>query len=303
MQNSFYNYFRLPDRLATGNWRVCPDEKTGGELYAENAGKYVRKYWYAVFLLLCLIRSSALAQLNESDTAKLQLRASLTGNFQQGNVEVTTLRGKLDVVVFKGRSWALKSQNSSLYQAFYTKKADNDLFSRNYLYYRPERLVYPFGIAYVSTNYRRKIDLRYFVGAGATLQITRRPGHSLKLAGGTVYETTHFTASVYNKSRYNGLENITLWRASTWLGGWHYLLNNRLRLYYDAYFQPAFSDTKNYRWQYDIGFDFPLWRGLSFNAMYTCTHENVVITNNKPGDKILTAGLSYALRRLHRHQH
>ncbi|GAB4025231.1 hypothetical protein GCM10028809_04870 [Spirosoma gilvum] len=237
--------------------------------------------------------------MNESDTARLQVRASLTGNFQQGNVEVTTLRGKLDLVTSPVRSWVFKSQNSSLYQSFYSTKADNDLFSRNYLYYHPERRVYPFAIAYVSTNYRRKIDLRYFAGAGGTLQLINTPRNVLKVSAGAVFEKTRFTATTYNEIRYNGSQAIDLWRGTAWLGGWHYLLDNHLRLYYDAYYQPAFSDAANYRWQFDFGFDFPIWRGLAFNALYTYTHENVVVTQVQPDDKLLTVGLSYTLRKLH----
>lgn len=248
---------------------------------------------------LCLVGTPALAQLNESDTARLQVRASLMGNVQQGNVEVTTVRSKLDVVASPGQSWVFKSQNSSLYQSFYSVKADNDLFSRNYLYYHPERRVYPFAIAYISTNYRRKIDLRYFAGAGATLQLINTPRHVLKLSAGAVYENTRFSASTYTETRYDGSPTIGLWRGTTWLGGWYYLPDNHLRFYYDAYYQPAFSDANNYRWQYDIGFDFSIWRGLAFNALYTYTHENVVITKIQLGDKLLTVGLSYTLRKRH----
>ncbi|WP_266363283.1 DUF481 domain-containing protein [Tellurirhabdus rosea] len=254
---------------------------------------------------LCLTGWPARAQLNESDTTRLQVRAALTGNYQKGNVEVSTVRGKLDVVLSPDRVspdqvWVFKSQNASLYQAFYGVKADNDLFSRNYLYYRPGRRVYPFAIAYLSTNYRRKIDLRYFAGAGGTGQLIRRPGHTLKLAAGAVYESTRFTAATFNETRYDGSETIGVWRVTTWLGGWHSLWDGHLRLYYDAYYQPALSDTRNYRWQYDVGVDFPVWKGLSFNALYTYTHENVVVQRIRPDDRILTVGLAYALRKVHR---
>ncbi|GAB3789115.1 DUF481 domain-containing protein [Spirosoma horti] len=249
--------------------------------------------------LFCLLVTPALAQLNESDTARLQIRASLTGNFQQGNVEVITVRSKLDVVASPVLSWVVKSQNSSLYQSFYSVKADRDLFSRNFLYYQPERRLYPFAIAYISTNYRRKIDLRFFAGAGATRQLVNTPRHVVKLSAGAVYENTRFAASTYSETRYDGSPTIGLWRGTTWLGGWHYWLDNHLRLYYDAYYQPAFSDAHNYRWQYDIGVDFPSWRGLAFNALYTYTHEHVVIAKIQPDDKILTVGLSYTFRKRH----
>ena len=68
-------------------------------------------------------------------------------------------------------------------------------------------------------------------------------------------------------------------------GGWNYLFNKRLRLYYDAYWQPSCSNQNNYRTQFDIGFDFPIWKGLSLNTLYTFTHENVVIASVKKEDK------------------
>ncbi|MBN8821061.1 MULTISPECIES: DUF481 domain-containing protein [unclassified Spirosoma] len=259
----------------------------------------MREAILSVFLLTGLLTVSR-AQLNESDSARFQIRMSLTGNFQQGNVEVSTVRSKLDLIISPVRPWVFKSQNSSMYQSFYSVKADNDLFSRNYLYYHPERRVYPFAIAYVSTNFRRKIDLRYFTGAGTTWQLISKPRHVLKLSAGTVFENTRFMADMYNETRYNGSQTIALWRGTAWLGGWHYLLDNHLRLYYDAYYQPAFSDAHNYRCQYDIGLDLPIWRGLAFNAIYTFTHENVVITKIQPDDKMLTVGLAYTLRSQHK---
>ncbi|WP_460912882.1 DUF481 domain-containing protein [Spirosoma areae] len=252
-----------------------------------------------LYLLFLMTTQPALAQLNESDTTLFQVRVSLTGNSQQGNVEVLNLRSKLDFTVAPTRDLVFKSQNSSLYQEFYSTKADNDLFSRNYLYFRPYQRVYPFAIGYVSTNFRRKIDLRYFVGAGATVQVWKTRQNVLKLSVSAIYEATRFTVSDFNETIYNGSRTIALWRGTAWLGGWHYLLDNHLRLYYDAFYQPAFSDAANYRWQADVGFDFPIWRGLAFNALYTYTHENVVVTKIRPDDKLLTIGLSYNLRRNH----
>lgn len=253
-----------------------------------------------VLLGLSLSTLTAQAQLNESDTARFQVRIALTGTVQEGNVEATAVRGKLDLVVSPTRRWVWKSQNASLYQAFYGLRADNDLFSRNYLYYRPDRRGYPFGIAYVSTNYRRKIDRRHFAGTGLTLRLIGSPNSGLKVSAGGVYEATRFVGTTFNEVRYNGASSIALWRATTWLGGWHTLLEGHLRLYYDAYYQPAFSDASNYRWQYDVGLDFPVWRGLAFNLLYTFTYEQVVVTAIRPDDRLLTMGLAYNLRTLHK---
>lgn len=240
------------------------------------------------------------AQLNESDTASLQIRVSLAGNYQKGNVQILTLRGKLDGLWAPHPNWVFKSQNNSLYQAFASVKADNDLFSRNFLYYKPQHRVYPFAIAYISGNYRRKIDLRLFAGAGVTWQVLNKPRQVIKLSANAVYETSRFKGTVYNDVGYNGIDKIDLWRGTLFLGGWHYpVARTALRLYYDAYWQPAFGKANNYRTQFDVGADLPIWKGLSFNVLYTFTHEQVTIATVKREDKILTFGLAYNLKRKH----
>lgn len=250
-----------------------------------------------IFAFLSLSLAKSFAQLNESDTTKFQLGASLTGNYQQGNVEVLNIKSKIDFSFLLDKNWVFKSQNSSLYQAFYSKKADNDVFSRNYLYYKPQHKFYPFAIAYISANFRRKIENRYFTGAGVTYQVINTKNNVLKLSASAVYEATKFKNSLYNYPEYNGNENINLWRATLYVGGWSYLFEKHIRLYYDAYWQPAFKNSNNYRSQFDIGADFPIWKGVSFNALFALTHENVVVEKIKQDDKLLTFGLVYNLKR------
>lgn len=240
------------------------------------------------------------AQLIESDTMKLQARATLTGNYQKGNVELFTLRSKLDFSFMPSSDWVFKSQNASLYQEIFDKKADNDIFSRNYLYYKPEHKLYPFVIAYISANYRRKITLRYFTGAGITYQLLNSDNHVIKISANTVFEESHFAGAEYNYKKYNGNDKIKLWRGTAYAGGWSYFAEKHIRIYYDAYWQPAFDDANNYRTQFDIGLDLPVWKGLSLTSLYTFTHENVVIKNIKQDDRILTFGLSYSIKKMSR---
>lgn len=249
-------------------------------------------------MLLLLCSGTSFAQLNESDTVRFQLRASLTGAYQQGNVEVLNIRSKLDFSFSRHHYWVFKSQNSSLYQEFYSLKADNDIFSRNYLYYKPSHTIYPFAIAYVSTNFRRKIQYRYFAGAGTTYQLIDNQKNVLKLSASAVYESTHFMAFSFNYPEYNGNETIHLCRATFYIAGWNYFLDRHIRLYYDAYWQPAFNNRHNYRTQLDIGADLTIWKGLSCTILYGYSHENVVVTNIRQKDKLLTFGLAYNLRRI-----
>jgi Protein of unknown function, DUF481 len=246
-----------------------------------------------VLSLFLLSWAKSQAQLNESDTVKFQLRTGVSGNWQQGNVNLLAIRSRLEFSFSPAKKWVVKSQNSSLYQEFSSKKADNDIFSRNYLYYQPQKKIYPFAIAYISSNFRRKIATRFFTGAGITYQLLNKPNQVIKFSATAVYETNSFKETTYNYSENNGSKKINLWRGTLFTTGWTYLFKHRLRIYYDAFWQPAFSNKNNYRTQVDIGADLPLWKGLNFTTLYTSAYENVVISNIKQADKIITFGFSY----------
>ena len=247
-------------------------------------------------IIFLLSLGKSFAQLNESDTLKYQLRATLTGNFQSGNVNLTVVRSKLDFTFSPHRDWVFKTQNSSLYQSF-AAKADNDIFSRNYLYFKAKNTIYPFGIAYISTNYRRKIDSRFFVGAGATWRIVKNENTSLKLSAGTVYESTRFNGSDFNFAEYKGSNEINVWRGTFYSSFSSFILEKRLRIFYEAFWQPAFDNRNNYRTEVDFGLEFPVYKGLSFNVLYGFSHENVVTLKEKQDDRILTFGVGYNLKK------
>lgn len=245
-----------------------------------------------------LYAAAARAQLNESDTLRLQFRSALTGNLQSGNVSLLSIRGRLDGTLGNAGSWVFKSQNSGLYQVFYHVQADMDLFSRNYLYYRPEQRVYPFAIAYVSSNYRRKVNSRYFAGAGATWQLWRAPGAVIKVSGSMVYEETDFAGNVFNHSTFNGTKKLCTWRGTLYSAGWVFLGERHLKMFYDAFWQPSLSAQSNYRWQLETGMDLPVWKGLFFTVLYTLTHENLVVQPVRQKDRLLTFGLGYQFKKI-----
>ncbi|MBI1341657.1 MAG: DUF481 domain-containing protein [Terrimonas sp.] len=240
--------------------------------------------------------SKAVAQINESDTLRFMVRTSLTGNYQQGNVELFALRAKLDFTFAPAGKWVLKSQNNSLYQEIYSTKADLDIFSRNYLYYQPYRKIYPFAIGYISSNYRRKISNRFFTGAGFTYPIIKKEKSMIKMSGSMVYERSVFKEDQFNHDAFNGYRSIAAWRATLYSGGWIYILHSCGRLYYDAFWQPAFANRENYRWQLDAGLDIPAWKGINFSILYLTTYENIVIQNIRQRDHILSFGLSYQFK-------
>lgn len=232
-------------------------------------------------------------QLSESDTTRFQFRTSTSGSWQTGNVDLFIIRGKLDLVTNGKKNLVFKSQNNNLYQEFGGLKADNDISSRNYLYWKPQQAFYPFAMFYAQTNFRRKVDNRLFGGIGGTFQLLRQDKNNLKLSASIVREVTHFGTDQFNESFYNGNQSVVLWRATIYASGNHKVLDDKLIVFYRTYWQPAFEVVSNNRFQGDIGLEFPIWHGFSFLSEYTFSFEQVVADQVKQTDRVLTFGISY----------
>ncbi len=242
-----------------------------------------------IFLLFPFFLS---AQLNESDTLNVKARLSLTGLWQGGNVQTLIFRAKSDVSFRPWKKWVFKTTNSYVYQEFGKEKADEDILSLNFLYLNPERRLYPFVLGFVSTNFRREIDLRYLVGAGATYQILQKKDHWLKVSLSSEYERTNFANTDFNRDVYDGDRSINTFRATIWINGKYSLFKNKVILNHESYFQPSLERSDNFRWQADLGLEFPIWKFLNFKVNYLHTFESIVIEDQKREDRFLTFGLT-----------
>lgn len=232
------------------------------------------------------------AQINESDTLKIKASLSVTGFYQSGNVDTFIFRAKTDVSFVPWKNWVFKNQNSYVYQEFGKEKADEDILSLNFLYLNPERKIYPFVLGFISTNFRREIDLRYLFGAGVTFQVLNKNKNWLKLSVSTEYENTDFSTTNFNYSEYNNNQSINTLRSTIWLNGKYYVFKNKIILNHEGYFQPSLTDANNFRWQADIGVEFPIWKFLNFKINYRHTFESIVVVNQKQEDRFLTFGFT-----------
>lgn len=233
------------------------------------------------------------AQLNESDTLRFQLRAGLSANRQTGNVDFGLIRGRLETVRSFSPKLVLKSQNNFLYQEFSGYKADNDWNSRNYLYFQPGKRIYPFLMGYVQTNFRRKIDWRYFAGGGATVQILRKKLGYWKVSLSTVYEETAFSVRTFNEVTYNGQSRIGIWRPTAFTACAVRLLNQALVCSFSAYWQPGIDKVPNNRAQAECMVEYAFRKRLSFSLQYLYQYEQVVASRIRQRDALLTLGLQF----------
>ena len=91
----------------------------------------MKKIFQIIFLFPILLS----AQINEreSDSLNLKAKLSLTGFWQDGNVETLIFRAKSDLSFKPWKKWVFKTQNSYVYQELGKEKADEDILSLNFL--------------------------------------------------------------------------------------------------------------------------------------------------------------------------
>ena len=101
-----------------------------------------------IFLIIPLFPSILYSQLNESDTISLKANLSLTGFWQAGNVQTTIFRARSEVSLKPVRGLVFTTKNSYVYKEFGQSKADEDVLSLNFLYYKPKQKVSPFALSF-----------------------------------------------------------------------------------------------------------------------------------------------------------
>ncbi|MEL7220128.1 MAG: DUF481 domain-containing protein [Bacteroidota bacterium] len=232
------------------------------------------------------------AQINESDTLNFKADLALSGIWQRGNVQTSIFRAKSNISFKPWSSAVFKTTNSYVYQGFGKQKADEDILSLNFLYFHPQRKVYPLVLGFVSTNFRREIDLRYLLGVGVTYQVFKKNNNWLKFSLSSEYEQTDFARSNFNLTEYNGESSIHTFRGTLWINGKYHLFDNKLIFGHESYYQPSLERGNNYRWRADLSLELPVWEFLNFTINYTNTFESIVIENQQQEDYFLTFGFS-----------
>ncbi|NRB83144.1 MAG: DUF481 domain-containing protein [Winogradskyella sp.] len=253
--------------------------------------KHVLNVKLVVFVLL-ILPLILFGQINESDSLKIKADLSVTGFWQGGNVETLIFRAKSGISYRPWKKWVFKTQNSYVYQAFDQEKADADFLSLNFLYFNPEKRLYPQVLGFLSTNFRREISSRSLIGAGFTWQAYIKGKDWLKFSLTSEYEQTNFDNTDFNIDAYDGNNDINTFRVTVWVNGKYHLFKDKIILSHESYIQPSLEESDNYRWRADFGLEFPIWKFLNFKINYLHTFENIVVSEQEREDQFLTFGLT-----------
>lgn len=255
--------------------------------------QYVGKKLGGVLLVLVVLLPPTLAQINESDTTKFQLNASFAGRYQTGNVNLLSMRSKLILSTYFADNFVFKSQNTLLYQELNDRKLDADYSTRNFLYFKPTHTFYPLALAFISGNFRRRIDQRTLLGVGETWNAKKGINY-LKLSMSIFYEQTKYNGNQFNLSEYQGSADVQLWRWALYANGQFKLLDHRMTLNFSGFIEPAFENVENFRAEAELALVFKIIKGLSFRVEQLYFYEGLVVDGIDQSDSILLFGFNYA---------
>lgn len=142
--------------------------------------KQYRKNILRLGCILYLLYFKANAQLNSNDTLGWQIKLSASCSLLDGNVARFLLVNRLEAS-YVDRSWGMSIRNDYQYGTTRYNITENDFISYNFLYVTPLKKVYPYLMGIVETNYRRKIQFRYQLGAGVSYMVALK-GSNLAVA-------------------------------------------------------------------------------------------------------------------------
>lgn len=245
-----------------------------------------------IFYLILITPQLLFAQIDENDTLSFKGNLSLTGFFQQGNVETIIFRAASDAQFKPWKKGVFRNKNSYVYQEFGNEKADEDILSLNFLYFNPQRKFYPLLLGFVSSSFRRRIELRSLFGVGFTYQILTDKDNWLKVSISSEYELTRFNENNFNIPEYDGSTSINTLRGTIWLNGKHKFFDEKVVITHESYAQPSLEESDNFRWRTDVGLELPVWKFLNFKINYIYNFESIVVASQQRADSFLTFGFS-----------
>ena len=98
--------------------------------------------------------------------------------------------------------------------------------------------------------------------------------------------------SKFNLPEYNGNSSINTFRSTFWVNGKYNLFKKKVIINHEIYFQPSLEHSNNFRWQADVGLEFPIWKYLNFKINYRHTFESIVIESQKQEDGMMSFGFT-----------
>lgn len=234
--------------------------------------------------------SSASAQLNTIDSTRVLVKLAAAGSLLEGNVNRLLLINRLDVN-YANPQWGFSNRTDYQYGSRNHALSENDVVTWNFLYYQPDKKLYPFLMTILETNYRRRISFRYQAGPGLTYAVIKRTSSLLKASLSLTYENTNYNGSKFEHSSDTSSHKISTFRITPRIFGVHHLWGNKCTLIYEWWLQQSLSNARNYRLMLEQGLEFPFIKRIDIKTTLRYTTENIRLKGLKPYDLFWVFGV------------
>ncbi len=248
------------------------------------------KHW-TTLAWLWLAPFGLCAQLSERDTLPFAYRLGLQGNYLSGNVERLLLMGSVDVLT-RSHRWAFRSANTYYFGSFGSFRTENDLLARQFIYYNPDLVVYPYLMIWAETHERRQLDYRIQYGPGITWTALRKPAQLMKVSLTLSAEQARYRSDSFRLEKYDGSIYINLLRATARLAGQHRIGQDHWSVQYETWFQPSLENPKNYRLLGETAIRYLIKGTWALQMQIRYSRESVVPEDVVPGDVTGLFGVS-----------
>lgn len=241
---------------------------------------------------LSFFPQSAFAQINQAlPDNEWRYQLSLTGNVLYGNVNRNLLISDA-LSEYLNNDWGSYHRLNWQWGTFANQWTENDLVSRNFVYLWPRATYYPYFMAWLETNLRRRIQGRIQLGPGMTWQVLQADGHQLKLSGTLTAERTLFQGQTFAE-RADLTQNVLDTARLTFRAAGKSQLAEPLRLDYEAWVQPSLLDVGNLRAHLELGLSWKLQQNLALKSSFLYTYEAVRLEKVAANDILLTFGFLF----------
>jgi hypothetical protein len=241
--------------------------------------------------LLLLMSHAAAAQLNEADTLRLRVRATVSGSWLEGNISRLLVINRVEAA-YAQPGWGFATRTDYQYGSIRHRRTENDVDSWNFVYRHPLARAYPYAMLVVETNYRRQVENRLQPGVGVSYSLLHQAPHLLRLSLTGAWEQTRYGGTRFEHRPDTTASVIETWRVIGRIFGQHRLIERRLRVLYEVWYQQALRARANYRYRAEGTLEAPITKHVALRATARYSYENVVLVGIKPNDLFITYGLT-----------
>lgn len=247
---------------------------------------------FSIFFLLII--GKTFAQLEESDTARWQFNSTVSLRLNTGNIQRLIVTPEANVSHLpKNKLWGFSMRQRYTFGTFGKYRTENDLLSRNFLYFIPEKRVYPYIMLWMNTHERQRLSFRYQVGPGVTFVPLKKGNQIIKLSATFSYEQNWYKEDKLTLISDTLARNYNVFRATARIFGSHKLAKGIVDIYYEFLWQPSLTSLQNWRLFAEGGVNVKIVKGFSMRSFITYEYQQVHVTTEKPNDLVLSIGVNY----------